>query len=345
MSEHSKIAWTDSTWNPWRGCSKVSAGCDNCYAETLVTTRLRGEWGPGGVRVRSKDFLAPIRWNRKPWVCDGCGCNRLHQDSHTRDLVCDGCETYNTFHRRRVFSPSLGDWLEGQPLQWSKHTELDPHGNPIGGIPIDWLADMLDVIRRCDQLEWILCTKRPENFFPRMASLAQHACGGTWVLWKWLYNWEKGNPPKNITVLASIEDQKTADERIPALLKIPAACHGLSLEPLLGPIDLSKIPDDFQNRIRPAAFWLICGGESGPKARPCNVDWIRDLVRQGKAAGVPVFVKQLGAKSIGIQDHISHKGDTTKKPDGFYRFLNDQKGSDPSEWPEDLRVREFPYER
>jgi protein gp37 len=73
MSKKSKIPYVDDSHAFWRGCTKKSAGCDNCWAEKMVRTRLEGEWGPGGVRVRSKSFNAPLRWNKKPWVCDQTG--------------------------------------------------------------------------------------------------------------------------------------------------------------------------------------------------------------------------------------------------------------------------------
>ena len=73
MADKTNIAWTDSTHNFWRGCTKISDGCKYCYAETLVTTRLQGEWGKGKPRVRLKDFDKPLSWNMKPWICEVCG--------------------------------------------------------------------------------------------------------------------------------------------------------------------------------------------------------------------------------------------------------------------------------
>lgn len=353
MSDKSRIAWTDSTHNFWRGCSKAATGCEHCYAETLVTTRLGGEWGPGGVRVRSKDFNAPLRWNRKPWVCDQCGSSRFTQDSHTRDLVCEGCETYNAFHRRRVFSLSLGDWLEGGPIGWTLKDE-----KPIGGIPVSWLADMLDVVRRCDQLSWILCTKRPENWRDRLMWVNGHAgmqsnldaydtCPHV-ALADWTAKWILGEPSQNVTVLTSISTQKDADENIPHLLKIPATRRGLSIEPLLEPVDLRRwlrtreVPlhtgasgNVIYGTTAPELDWLIVGGESGKNARPCNAEWIRGIVRQGKAAGVPVFVKQLGSNVLLPHPHF-------KGEDDWYYKTKHPKGADSTEWPDDLRLQEFP---
>ena len=158
----------------------------------------------------------------------------------------------------------------------------------------------------------------------------------------------------------SCENQETADERIPILLNTPAAHRFISLEPLIGPIDLSNylwttcrdcngtgtglIGSDgrgcncarYGTRVgyerRNQIDWVIVGGESGPKARPCQRNWIRDIVRQCKQVGVKCFVKQLGdyCQELYPNGHLDRI------------ILNHRAGADPSEWPEDLRVRETP---
>lgn len=369
MSEKSNISWTDSTHNFWRGCSKVSTGCENCYAEKLVTGRLGGEWGPGGLRVRSKDFNAPLRWNKKPWLCDQCERVAIHDRDGNRTTSMCQCRGTTTFHRRRVFSLSLGDWLEGDPLQWKcgcgawqkHHQDLSSKvcgqcgGDifPIGGIPVSWLADMLDVIRRCDQLSWILCTKRPENFHQRLEAAQDYDFDhGKRELCGWLRDWRIGAVvPPNVTILASVENQEQADKRIPQLLGIPAARRGLSLEPLLSDVKLAcvgnpplRLNDTLDGVTRNKLDWYIVGGESGPKARHCNVEWIRSIVEQGKAAGVPVFVKQLGSSPMADVevkcDAAALKG--LRGVENRKLKLKHRSGADPAEWPEDLRVRQFP---
>jgi len=332
MSEQSNIAWTDSTHNFWRGCTKVSPGCQHCYAEGLVTARLGGEWGPGKPRVRSKDFDAPLRWNKKPWVCDGCGKEYSREHGATW-CACPTCRMLHDpmksvpLRRRRVFSLSLGDWL-------------DPE------VPIEWLADMLDVIRRCPNLDWLLCTKRPELWKQRLLWVnGKFAHDGDLEHYEtcpkmqtafWIADWLAGKPPGNVMLLASVENQEMADKRIPELLKIPAWRRGLSCEPLLGPLDLCSgnlCSGNFKHGDTAIENldWVIVGGESGPKARPCHVDWIRSIRDQCRAAGVPCFVKQLGSRP---------------SLDGSEAFWTDRrnhhpKWADPSEWPEDLRVQEF----
>lgn len=142
----------------------------------------------------------------------------------------------------------------------------------------------------------------------------------------------------NVWLGVSVENQEQADARIPHLLKTPAAVRFLSCEPLLGPVDLD-IEDAMYSRrdnngncwmTRGEIDWVIVGGESGHGARPCNIEWIRSLVSQCKAASVPVFVKQLGRSYFSGDNNHSHI------------FPRDSHGADPSEWPEDLRVREFP---
>ena len=165
-------------------------------------------------------------------------------------------------------------------------------------------------------------------------------------------------PLPSVWIGVSVEDQSTADERIPLLLETPAAKRFLSAEPLLGPINYrwAKWHDyKTQERERRAAGaavlsdhldglrrldTIIVGGESGPGARPCDVVWIRSTVEQCKAAGVACFVKQLGARSYSLAgDSLCANGDP---PVGSLLSLTSRAGSDPSEWPEDLRVQEWP---
>lgn len=181
-------------------------------------------------------------------------------------------------------------------------------------------------------------------------------------------------PRRNIWMGVSVENQDVADKRIPDLLRIPAAVRFLSCEPLLGPVDLDNRHAWLTPLVGsdgPSIDWAIIGGESGPKARPCHVDWLRSIVSQCKDAGVPVFVKQLGSKpceselnDVGRSDahkaldamvdvmHAGGDGDQImgacrgieRRPGGTTRelTLKSRKGNDPDEWPEDLRVRQMP---
>jgi protein gp37 len=378
--KNSKIQWTDDTWNPWRGCAKVSPGCKNCYAELSTPVRVarskgRELWG-GTLRDRAKDFDAPLRWNQKPWICDICGSAHIGTEWEpnitTHGGFCKKCESTTHWHRRRVFSLSLGDWLDD-------------------AVPIEWLADMLDVIRCCPNLDFLLLTKRPENWSSRLmeilhrGSKAQSKGGsgtqvtGPFEIWliKWLLKMEG---PANVWIGTTVENQEYADKRIPELLKIPAVCRFISYEPALGPVDFGlELIDPIAHYVHAADCpnycdfacggyetsgggidWIIVGGESGSQARPFNVEWARSTMAQSKAAGVACFVKQMGSKPSDRNDAGFEGETTTEWPLGaeisdlnredtevfqgklMRIHLGDKKGGDMAEWPEDLRVREFP---
>ena len=297
MSEQTKIAWCDSTLNWWEGCTRISEGCRFCYAEARDKRFTGGKlWGKGAPRRKSKSAVkSALAMNRKPWICDKCGEAR----ANSHEACCWTEENPVTSHRRRIFSLSLGDWLDDE-------------------VPVEWLARMLDTIRQCDQVVWILCSKRPENFFSRMLEAQATAANSLpefRPLMVWIGDWLDGVPPSNIILLTSVENQEMADKRIPELLKIPAVCHGLSLEPLLGPVTINQWGAG--GPTLPTLEWLIIGCESGAKRRDCKLAWVRNLVAQAEHAGVARFVKQ----------------------------LQDSEGlvcKDVSEFPDDLQIQQFP---
>lgn len=198
--------------------------------------------------------------------------------------------------------PSLCDWLDDE-------------------VPIEWLADFLKLIHDTPNLDWLLLTKRPENFGPLFDTLRRLS----WTPNRdWIDRWHNGDIPHNVWVGASVEDQPRSDERIPQVLEIPAKLRFLSVEPLLDDVKLHL----------PGIDWVIVGGESGPRARPCNIEWIRSVIRQCETAAVPCFVKQVGSNAI-------RRGCPTSLTADLLIFKH-PKGGDPAEWPPDLRVREFP---
>lgn len=311
MSESTTIEWCDRSWSPWEGCTKVSPGCANCYAETR-NHRFGGDnWGKGKPRRLTADsgWEKPLQWNR---------------------------EAAESGKRITVF-PSLCDWLDEE-------------------VPADLLADFIGVIPETPNLTWLLLSKRPENWENALAAATEHLHPEGNIASVWI----EGSYPPNVWVGTSVEDQRR-DHRIRDLLKIPAAGKFLSVEPLLGPVDLklNRNGHTLQRTIGEDIHWVIVGGESGPGARPCNVDWIRDIVRQCKAANVPCFVKQLGSRPVytaaGIeflsQDGLDNVRANWSDPKWFIPWnsshngapkITHPKGGDPSEWPDDLRVREFP---
>ena len=299
MGETTAIQWCDHTFNPWIGCAKVSAGCKFCYASVDNPARIsRGQgielWGVDAARKGK----AESGWAEPArWF---------------RAAVRDGV-------RRRVFCASQADVFEDRrdldahrERLWSLiESTIDPNGCTAFPDP-----HYRRVVRVTDWpgLDWLLLTKRPEHIMRLIPE-----------------RWRAGLPP-NVWIGTSVEDQAAADTRIPHLLQVPARVRFLSLEPLLGPVALGM---GGMNDCEPidGIHWLILGGESGPKARPCDIAWIRDLRDQGRAAGCAVFVKQLGAAPSWDTDG----------PGGTHAIdLIHHKGGDPAEWPAGLRVREFP---
>ena len=210
-------------------------------------------------------------------------------------------------------------------------------------VPDEMLDRMFAVFALRPDLTFQVLTKRPERMREYMVDPDRYTCvdeaaaaisgeSGVGVITRW--------PLPNVWLGVSVEDQAAADDRIPELLDTPAAVRSLSCEPLLEPVDLEpwlrrvatsgpgwRMTGGSAMAIADIVLdWVIVGGESGPGARPCNVEWVRGIAGQCRAAGTPVFVKQLGGKAVGL-------------PEGRLRH---RKGADPAEWPEDLRVREYP---
>jgi protein gp37 len=314
------IQWTDKTWNPTRGCRRISPGCDNCYAEKVAKrfsgpgmpyeglVTLRGRWN-GDTRVPPDKLTDPLHW-RKP------------------------C---------RIFVDSMSDLF-------------------YEGFSDEQIAAVFGVMAACPQHTFQVLTKRPERarkWFEWVSAEARrkhHLSPAHWLVKEAVET--VGNPNKgsgimsprwplpNVWIGVSVENQKYADERIPDLLSIPAAVRFVSYEPALGPVDFS--PWLVENCIRPEMdiSWLVVGGESGSGARPFDIAWARSVVAQCKVAGVPVFVKQMGAQCISTapsQPHDALYGwKLTHRPPPWPLHTQDAKGGDMSEWPADLRVREFP---
>jgi protein gp37 len=334
MSDTTKIEWADATFNPWEGCTKVSAGCANCYAEAR-NKRFSGgaNWGKGKPRRRTSEatWRKPVAWNAKPFVCDFCGASHgLNPDG---EAMCHECDAENpSSHRQRVF-PSLCDIWDDE-------------------VPIEWLADYLSLVHDTPNLDHLILTKRPELALDRLheAMCPRHRGYGQDEIVMWPADWWEGDKaPPHAWLGVSVENQAMAELRIPQLLAIPAAVRFLSVERMLEAIDLQSAAFNGADSIKSleGIHWVIFGGESGPGARPCNVDWIREGIKQCRQAGVPVFVKQVGANVRGPEHEMP--GDWPSAKFGNFGTgetraikLKDPKGGDMAEWPEDLRVREFP---
>lgn len=303
MSDTS-IEWADKVWNPVVGCTRVSAGCDNCYA-VKMTKRLavmndksrvkyaglvnigKGHFN-GTVRTCEDDLTKPMRWHKPA----------------------------------RVFVNSMSDLF---------HKD----------VPFEFVDKVMAVVAISPHHTFQVLTKRPE----RMAEYFQHHCSpervaaaaaellyGRLETMKrdFLTAWDGrfALPLPNLWLGTSVENQEQAEKRIPDLLNVPAAVRFLSCEPLIGPVDLGMDspelgwvnflkPPKLNGERMPGIDWVICGGESGPNARPMHPDWARSLRDQCVAAVVPFFFKQ------GSQANWSDFKDFDK-------------------FPADLQHREFP---
>lgn len=300
MAMNSKIEWTHHTFNPWIGCTKVSEGCANCYAETR-SKRFpdQGQWGQNGTRrvTSESNWKLPLRWNR---AAEKAG------------------------ERHRVFCASLADVFEADDTM--------PEGSRL---PVmNARVGLFHLIMDTPHLDWLLLTKRPENIRPVLDSLRQEANHiGDFKLSEMLTAWLDGSPPHNVWLGTSVENQEQADKRIPALLRVPAALHFLSMEPLLGEVSLGCSEYDYlagwNTEIRwngnpdslpeldpyrtDAIDWVIVGGESGKNARPMHPDWVRSIRDQCASAGVPFFFKQWGDWGPHGTPDILHHSFTTDR--------------------------------
>ena len=312
MGANSNIEWCDDTWNFVRGCTKVSPGCLNCYAEDLCVRRGLAEWGDKPRTIASEQIWRdPLRWNKHiPMRCPDCG----HKTKFFIAAKCPMCgSTHIREERSRVFVGSLMD-------VW------DP------AIPDAVLARAFSVMFRCQNLNFLLLSKRVELAMDRIEAACRHIqmSEGTDEaqgfedarLLLWLTAWLDGEPPNNIWIGWSAENQKAMDDRTPHGLAIPAPVHFVSMEPLLGAMDITNrgikngysVPTARHDGI-PCEFtdpgpnyigvdWVIVGGESGKKRRPMELDWMGGIIDQCKAAGVPEFVKQDTAFKPGQQGRI-----------------------------------------
>jgi protein gp37 len=304
--KNSTIEWCDHTFNPWTGCSPVSEGCTNCYAATMAARGLpalnglaefRGSGAKrravftGEVRRTSASYWKqPLAWNKEAVAkLSAWKVGITHIADGERDAIARG---FVKPERPRVFCASMSDVLHRS-------------------VPVPWLADLLELIRLTPNLDWLLLSKRPEDFFNRISAVElfmAEKSGGRGSP-RWLGEWIKEAVAlPNVWIGTSVEDQAAADARIPHLLKIPARVRFLSCEPLLGAVKLSPDRDALGRPTlwgplkpepqamgeSPRIHWVIAGGESGPRARPMHPNWARGLRDQCVAAGVPFLFKQWG---------------------------------------------------
>jgi protein gp37 len=312
MSDGSKIQWTDATWNPTTGCTKVSPGCANCYIERTPAFRIAGRKfvkGATDLRLHKDRLKQPLHWNNP----------------------------------RRVFVNSLSDLFHDD-------------------VPNSFIDQVFAVMALAPKHTFQVLTKRPDRMRAYVTSRNGY-CSGVWFAAEKL----KASPPRehwyhaartfdwplpNVWLGVSVENQHFADERIPLLLETPAAVRFISAEPLLGPVDLThgvstpycvvKDRHSAESCDIRRLDWVIVGGESGHGARSFDPTWARLILNQCHRAGVPVFVKQLGSNVRMPREEWESGSRIRDRWVNGRAILVDSKGGDPAEWPEELRVRQFP---
>lgn len=248
------IEWAEKTWNPISGCTPISEGCQNCYAKRMAQ-RLRGRCGYPADE--------PFRVTLHP--------DRLEEPLRLRKPS-------------RIFVCSMSDLF---------HED----------VPFEFIDQVFDVMATARKHTFMVLTKRPERLLEYARSRTRETGEGYL---------NEGNVWLGVTA----ENQARADERIPILLETPAAVRFVSIEPMLGPIDLTTVPrpdnayfrwrgetgcitdpeepDDYVYWCKKGIHWVICGGETGPNARPMHPDWVWRLIDQCQAVGAPFMFKQWG---------------------------------------------------
>lgn len=326
MVNKTAIEWTDYSANPLKyrdaagtsvwACVRTSPGCAHCYSADLAKRYRRGGEFTAAEMAGYECYLdaGELRQMLSP--------KRL--PSGSRCFVGDMTDVFGEWvpfqYLDRLFAvfalrpDVVFQVLTKRPERMRRYLTWDYHG----GVRADEVAGQVYLLR----------TGKPEipPFIPDV------------VQW----------PLPNVWLGTSTENQHWLDIRVPELLATPAAVRFVSAEPLLGPVVLTNLEcfrDHFETEswdmqpVRPGHMrgldWVVTGGESGPRARPCDLAWLRGIVEQCRAAGVACFVKQLG-----VRPFTSDLGE--QFGDRGLGGLKSRKGGDMAEWPEDLRVREMP---
>lgn len=319
------IEWTDFTWNPIRArrtdplpksaladgprsgtfCTRISPGCTNCYASVI-----NKRFGTG------LEYTVPNLEKHEFFIDERILAEPLKRKKPARIFVGD---MFDLFHE------AIPDEFIARVLVMTWHAKRHTY---------QFLT------KRADRMHGFLSRCAPWQGYVTHNGNPPQAYGGDGLIVGSQQEW----PRLNVWFGVSVEDQQRACERIPFLATIPAAVHFLSVEPQLG-------------EVRPALRgidWVICGGESGPGARPFNLAWAESLLEQCRAAGVPFFMKQCGSEPIlgefEWMKKTAHGWKAKAKPwvsgtGSVPIALKDGKGGDMSEWPESLRVREFPTQK
>lgn len=261
------------TFNAWIGCEHVSPACDHCYAEVGTPARV--------LRAKGHETWGPHAARHRTSDANWHLPLRWNRKAAAMST------------RARVFCASQSDWLDNK-------------------VPIEWLVDLLDLVRRTPNLDWLMLSKRIGNWRRRLEDAQSRAHDtGLSELARWIFDWLNGRAPSHVGVGITVVNQEEVDRDVIKLLRTPAAMRFLSMEPLLAHVSFQGMfanpdnPLDGTNMLE-VMDWVIVGGESGPKARPMHPDWVRCLQAQCESAGVPFFFKQWGewhTNCISISDN------------------------------------------
>ncbi len=305
------IAWTERTWNPAVGCTRVSPGCTRCYAEGIahrgmspqhrgltIMTKHGPRWN-GSIRLVPSALGKPLAWKKPQLIFVNSMSDLFHE------------------HLPFPYIAAVFGVMAARP----RHTFQVLTKRPKRALEFfKWLDEARRFTDRSGAYgEADYCGGELYNFLETALPLGDSMKAASW-------------PLKNVWIGVSVEDQKRADERIPLLREIPAAIRFLSCEPLLDELDLDEHLEEVD--------WVIVGGESGPRARAMDLEWAREIVRCCARHSTPAFVKQLGRRPY--EEFWNEEYDLHETQ--WYE-VEDAKGGDPDEWPEDLQIRQWPGER
>lgn len=275
-----------------------------------------------------------IQWTSETWnPTTGCskvsaGCKHCYAERIWKKVYGFRPFTDVQCHPERLSQPSK--WKAPRRIFVDSMSDLFHEK-----VPTDFIIDVFDAMEGCQRHTFQILTKRPERMKAFMDGLGS-VLGNERVYFTF-ESAHAGYIPNNVWLGVSVEDQKSAEERIPVLLSTRAAIRFLSVEPQIAPIDLLAIAPDLHDiHTGNTIDWVIVGGESGPGARPFDLRWAYDIVTQCKQADVPVFIKQLGRKPF-----FSGGSELAAQTKLTYKSLGSH-GSFIEAWPEDLRIREFP---
>lgn len=347
------IEWTAKSWNPIAGCSIASEGCRNCYAAELAATRLKNHPTYRGLAEYNRDGVA--QFTGRIQFIPAKLFDPLRAKKPTDWFVNSMSDLFHPLVKHSERAAILGviaaagdhvlKGLTKRPGIAKKFFEnIQKEARDQNRTPVEVC---IDYAMRYFQAGTKDLTKRVATAIADKLNKAKYA--------------DIPFPIPNFWFGVSAEDQKNFDMRVEELLACPVAKRWVSVEPMLGPIKAGEYlvevePDEYpftdENGDedwtvvdpRPALDWIVCGGESGPNSRPFDIDAARSIMHECADAGVAFFLKQFGRfpQSTVLSASYSGHADYDTANQVYYYRLKDEKGGDPAEWPEDMRVREYP---